>query len=169
MPKTVVRHESEHLYADPPTTEDGRALASAILRLWRAERDQADFALRVSGLSNLDLAALRYLVQGYRDGRDLSPKDLIVMLDSSSATVTNVVERLVGRAYVRRVQHPTDRRAHYLVPTDQGISQIDRSLGGHHAAIVRVVEGVEPAQAKATAAVIAKIADALDELSRSPA
>jgi DNA-binding MarR family transcriptional regulator len=164
MPKTVVRHESEHLYADPPSTEDGRALTSAILRLWRAERDQADRARRVSGLSNLDLSALRYLVQGYRDGRDLSPKDLIVMLESSSATVTNVVERLVGRAYVKRVQHPTDRRAHYLVPTDEGITQVDQSLGDQHAAIVQVVEELEPDEAKATTTVIAKLADALEQL-----
>ena len=164
MPKTVVRHENEHLYADPPSTEGGQALTSAILRLWRAERAQAERALRVSGLSSLDLTALRYLVQGYRDGRDLSPKDLIVMLDSSSATVTNVVERLVGRSYVKRVQHPTDRRAHYLVPTEEGIAQVDQSLGAHHAAIVRVVEALEPAEVESTTAVIAKIADALDEL-----
>ena len=164
MPKTVVRHENEHLYAEPPSTEGGRALTSAILRLWQAERAQAGRALRSSGLSNLDLTALSYLVQGYRDGRDLSPKDLIVMLESSSATVTNVVERLVGRSYVRRVQHPTDRRAHYLVPTDEGIAQVDRSLGAQHAAIVRVVEALDPAQVEATTAVIAKIADALDEL-----
>ncbi len=38
------------------------------------------------------------------------------MLDTSSATVTNVVERLVERSLLTRVQHPTDRRAHYLVP-----------------------------------------------------
>ena len=164
MPKTVVRHENEHLYAEPPTTEQGQALTSAILRLWRAERAQAERALRASGLSSLDLTALRYLVQGYRDGRDLSPKDLIVMLDSSSATVTNVVERLVSRSYVTRVQHPTDRRAHYLVPTEEAISRVDESLGAHHGAIVRVIEGLTPAQVEVSAAVIAKIADALDEL-----
>ena len=86
------------------------------------------------------------------------------MLDSSSATVTNVVERLVSRSYVTRVQHPTDRRAHYLVPTEEAISQVDESLGAHHGAIVRVIEGLTPAQVEVTAAVIAKIADALDEL-----
>ena len=167
MPKTVVLHENEHLYAQEPTTESGRALTAAILRLWRAERNQAERALRSSGLSNLDLTALRYLVQGYRDGRKLSPKDLIVMLDSSSATVTNVVERLVGRSYVTRVQHPTDRRAHYLVPTEEAISLLDASLGAHHAAMIRVIEDLEPAQVEATAAVITKVADALDQLAAS--
>jgi DNA-binding MarR family transcriptional regulator len=164
MPKTVVLNEHAHLYAQQPSTEGGRALTSAILRLWRAERAQAERAVRSSGLSNLDLTALRYLVQGYRDGRELSPKDLIVMLDSSSATVTNVVERLVARSYVTRVQHPTDRRAHYLVPTEEAISRVDESLGAHHAAIVRVVETLTPDEIEASAGVLKKIADALDEV-----
>ena len=123
MPRTVVRHEEEHLYAELPGTPEGRRLSEAILRLRRAERVQDERAQRTSGLAHIDLLALRYLVQGYRDGRNLSPKDLIVMLDTSSATVTNVVERLVQRGYLTRVQHPTDRRAHYLVPTNDAITQ----------------------------------------------
>jgi DNA-binding MarR family transcriptional regulator len=169
MPKIVVRRENEHLYAEQPTTEGGRALTSAVLRLWHAERAQAQRVLQSSGLSNLDLTALRYLVQGYRDGRDLSPKDLIVMLDSSSATVTNVVERLVGRSYVIRVQHPRDRRAHYLVPTEEAISLLDTSLGAYHAEIVRVIDQLAPEQVETSAAVIARIADALDDLPAPPA
>ena len=167
MPKTVVRHENEHLYAEPPTTEGGRDLTSAILRLWRAERALAEQALRASGLSSLDLTALRYLVQGYRDGRDLSPKDLIVMLDTSSATVTNVVERLVERSFVTRVQHPTDRRAHYLVPTEAAIRRVDDSIGAHHAAVVAVIDQLESGEAETAAAVITSIADALDRLAAS--
>src|SRR6187549_547302 len=127
MPKTVVRHEGEHLYARPPRTPQGQGLVRAILHLRNAERVQADRAQHASGLSGMDLTALRYLVQGYRDGRDLSPKNLIVMLDTSSATVTNVVERLVERSLLTRVQHPTDRRAHFLVPTDDAIHLVDRS------------------------------------------
>ena len=134
MPKTVTRHESEHLYAEEPRTEAGQRLSDAILHLRKSEGVQAERALRASGLSSTDLTALRYLVQGYRDGRDLSPKDLIVMLDTSSATVTNVVERLVERSFVTRVQHPTDRRAHYLVPTEAAIRRVDDSIGAHHAA-----------------------------------
>src|SRR4051794_38678947 len=142
MPQNVVRHEGEHLYADQPSTPEGRLLSEAVLHLRRAEQLQAERAQRASGLSHIDLTALRYLVQGYRDGRDLSPKDLIIMLDTSSATVTNVVERLVQRGFITRVQHPRDRRAHYLVPTEEAVRRVDDSLAPHHSAVVGAIEGL---------------------------
>src|SRR6187431_3619478 len=153
MPRTVVRHESEHLYADEPRTPEGQRLSRAILHFRNAERIQAEHAQRLSGLSSLDLAAIRYLVQGYRDSRDLSPKDVIVMLDTSSATVTNVVERLVERSLLTRVQHPTDRRAHYLVPTDEAIHLVDSSYEAHHTAGVAVLDQLDPAVAETAAEV----------------
>jgi DNA-binding MarR family transcriptional regulator len=144
--------------------EAGRRLSKAILRFRRAERHQAQRAQRVSGLSNMDLTALRYLVQGLRDGRDLGPKDLIVMLDTSSATVTNVVDRLEARDFLTRVQHPHDRRASLLVPTEAAIDCVDTSFGAHHAAIVGVIDGLSPTEADGAADVLSRIADALDAL-----
>src|SRR6478736_1044658 len=164
MPRTVVRHESEHLYADEPSAPEGQRLSRAILHFRNAERIQAERAQRLSGLSNMDLAAIRYLVQGYRDERDLSPKDVIVMRDTSSATVTNVVERLVDRGYLTRVQHPTDRRAHYLVPTEEAVRRVDEAYEAHHSALVGVIESLSPAQAETAADVITHLADALDRL-----
>ena len=164
MPRTVVRHEGEHLYAPEPNTESGQKLSRAILHLRNAERLQAERAVRASGLSSIDLTALRYLVQGYRDQRDLSPKDLIVMLGTSSATVTNVVERLVERSYVTRVEHPSDRRAHYLVPTDAAISRVDSAFEAHHSAVVAVIDQLTRDEAETAAGVITRIAQALDRL-----
>jgi len=164
MPKSVVRHEEEHLYAKDPRTEAGRRLSDAILHLRRAERAQTARAQRASGLSAIDLTALRYLVQGYRDGRDLSPKDVIVMLDSTSATVTNVIERLVARGLVTRVHHPTDRRAHHLVPTPEAIARVDDAHSAHHSAIVAAIDDVPEAEAQAAADVISRVVAALDEL-----
>jgi DNA-binding MarR family transcriptional regulator len=164
MPKTVVRHEGEHLYANQPRTDAGRRLSDAILRLRSAEHRQAERAQRASGLSTIDLTALRFLVQGYRDGRDLSPKDVIVMLDSSSATVTNVIERLVSRDLVVRVQHPTDRRAHHLVPTQAAITRVDETLSAQHSAIVEAIDEVSDADAQTSAHVISRVAEALEKL-----
>lgn len=164
MPLNVVRHENEHLYADQPRSEAGRRLSDAILHWRLSERRQAERAQRASGLSAMDLTALRYLVQGFRDGRDLSPKDLIVMLETSSATVTNVVERLVGRNLVTRVQHPSDRRAHFLVPTEEAIERVDESFASHHAAIVSVIGDLSDEQADCAADVLTRLASALDDL-----
>lgn len=169
MPKTVVLHEGEHLYAEQPRSEAGRKLSSAILHFRNSERVQADRSRSASGMAPLDLSALRYLVQGHREQRNLSPKDLMIMLDTSSATVTNVVERLVSRGYITREQHPRDRRAHFLVPTDDAISHVDSVFGAHHATVVKVIESLPAADAETAARVITLITDALDDLaSRAP-
>jgi DNA-binding MarR family transcriptional regulator len=167
MPQNVVRHEGEHLYAEQPASPEGRRLSEAILHLRRAERVQADRTLAASGLSSMDLTALRYLVQGYRDGRDLSPKDLISMLDSSSATVTNVIERLVQRGYLQRVDHPTDRRAHFLKPTETAVHRVDDAYLGHHSAIVGVIDDLPFDEAAVAASVLERIAASLDDLART--
>lgn len=164
MPQKVVKREGEHLYATEPRGAVGQRLSEAILHLRRAEQVQAGLAVRASELSAIDLSALRYLVQGYRDGRDLGPKDLIVMLATSSATVTNVVERLSARGFVSRVQHPSDRRAHYLVPTDAAIARVDEAFSAHHETVVSVIDGLDEAEAAVAADVISRIADELDRL-----
>lgn len=169
MPKTVVLHEGEHLYAEQPHSEAGRKLSAAILHFRNTERVQADRSRSASGMATLDLSALRYLVQGHREHRDISPKDLMVMLDTSSATVTNVVDRLVTRGYVTREQHPRDRRAHFLVPTQDAINHVDRVYGAHHATVVEVIENLPAADAETAARVITLITDALDDLAtRTP-
>jgi len=166
MPHNNARHETEHLYADPPRAEAGRRLSDAILRLRRSEQLQAERAVRASGLSSVDLTALRFVVQGHRDGHDLGPRDLIRMLDTSSANVTNIVERLVVRGFLTRVQHPTDRRALHLVPTPEAIDAVDDAFGAHHAAVVSVIDRLPAADAEAAARVIADIADALEVLEK---
>jgi DNA-binding MarR family transcriptional regulator len=166
MPQSIVRHEHVHLYAAQPVTPAGRELSNAILELRHAEQIQADRSQRISGLGGIDLSALRYLVQAQRETREVSPKDLIVMLGTSSATVTNVIERLVGKGYVLREQHPTDRRAHYLVPTDEAIALVDEVYGGHHGAVVAVIDELDEEAVLTATDVIRRIAATLDELAK---
>ncbi|MBL3687639.1 MarR family transcriptional regulator [Leucobacter zeae] len=164
MPQNIIRHEQEHLYAVPPRTEAGRDLAAAILRLRRAEHAQELRSLASSTLSNLDLRALRYLVQAQRDERSISAKDLIVMLGTSSANITNVIDRLVKRGYAERVKHPTDRRASIIVPTPAAVEQVERAIGSHHARLVEQIDRFDESEAGIAAAVIAQVAEALDAL-----
>jgi DNA-binding MarR family transcriptional regulator len=164
VPKTIVRHEEEHLYSTPPKTEAGRALSAALLRLRRAQHVQEIRALRSSGLSNLDLRALRYLVQAGRDERFLSPKDLGFVLGTSSANMTNIIDRLVAKGYVERMSHPTDRRAHHLMPTEAAVRHVETALGEHHSTLVAEINKLGDEQAATTALALSRIADALDAL-----
>lgn len=168
MPQSIVRHEHAHLYAAEPQTDAGRELSTAILDLRRAEKVQAERSQRISGLAGVDLTALRYLVQAEREGRKVSPKDIIVMLQTSSATVTNVIERLVNRGHVVREQHPTDRRAQYVRPTEQATKLVEQVYGVHHGTVVSVIHDLDEADARVAASVIRRITDALDDLASRP-
>lgn len=164
VPQAIVRHEEEHLYAPRPDTEARRALSAALLRLRRAEHVQEIRTLKASGLSNLDLRAVRYLVQASRDGRNLSPKDLVVMLGTSSANVTNVIDRLVKKGFVERISHPTDRRARYLQPTAAAVQQVEALIGAHHSALVSQINQIDDDDAAIVANVLERISGALDSL-----
>ena len=164
MHEDLINREAHHLYAEHPESAEGRRLSRELARLRHAERLQADRAVRASGLSAIDLTALRYLVHAQREEQDVSPKDLIVLLGSTSATVTNIVERLVRRSLVTRTDHPTDRRGHFLVPTDGAVELVHRVFEGHHEAVVRAIDQLEPSAAGAAAEAIGRIADSLDRL-----
>lgn len=167
MPRTTVRREGEHLYAEPPGTETGQLLCDALLQLRRAEHQLDTRALRESGMSILDFRAIRYIVQAWRDERSLSPKDLGTMLGTSSANITNIVDRLVKRDMAERRVHPRDRRAHYLVPTPYAIAQVDEVLGGHHTALVKYINGLDDEAAAVAATVIAGLTEAYDAIEAS--
>ncbi len=167
MPQTVVQHEREHLYAAPPSTEEGRRLSSALLALRHAEDAQADRSVRSTGLARVDFVTLRYLVQAQRDQRKISPKDVIVMLNTSSATVTNVIERLVTRGYLVRESHPTDRRAHYLVPTDAAVELVEAAHHDHHAAIVTAIDALDTEDIETATKVIELIVRQINDVGNS--
>ncbi|WP_245610969.1 MarR family winged helix-turn-helix transcriptional regulator [Microbacterium ginsengisoli] len=164
MPETIVRHEGEHLYADEPSSQAGRELSAALLRYRRAEQMQEARALETSGLSHTDLKALRYLVQASRDERMVSPKDLTIMLGTSGANVTNIVDRLVSKGYTAREDHPSDRRAHYIVPTTAGMAHVDHAIARHHAAIVAAIDTLTAEQARTATVVIDRIVDLISRV-----
>ena len=164
MPLNIMRHEEEHLYAPAPASAAGQALSRALLRLRRAQRVQERRVRTVSGLSELDLLALRYLVQAERDGREVSPKDLRVMLSTSPANVTNVIDRLVARGFITRKPQPRDRRAPLLGPPEAAADQVDTRIGFHHQRMVEAINALSDGDAAGAAEVIDAIAAALDEL-----
>jgi DNA-binding MarR family transcriptional regulator len=121
---------------------------------WERERPDLDFAplqvlSRVARLSkHLDrarreafarseleasefdvLSALRRAGAPYR----LSPKQLLQQTLVSSGTMTNRIDRLVGRRLVRRESDPDDGRSVLVTLTDEGKIRVD-------AAITRLVD-----------------------------
>ncbi|GAA3914816.1 MarR family winged helix-turn-helix transcriptional regulator [Microbacterium invictum] len=125
-----------------------------ILEAWTTERPDLDFsplevlsrvdrlsrhldrarreAFRRSDLESWEwdvLSALRRAGEPYR----LSPKQLLQQTLVSSGTMTNRIDRLVGRRLVRREGDPSDGRSVLVVLTDEGRTRVD-------AAITRLVD-----------------------------
>lgn len=121
----------------------------ALVEAWRRERPDLDVAplevlSRVSRLArHLDLArrqafethdlepwefdvlaALRRAGAPY----SLSPGQLAAETLVTSGTMTNRIDRLAERGFVRREPDPTDRRGVQVVLTDSGRAAVDGSL-----------------------------------------
>lgn len=148
MPLNVVRREGEHLYAAEPVNQSARGPVEGILRLLRAERDCVEQIRTATGLSDNEFHAIRYLLQAQRDGRDMGPKDLIVMLGLSSASVTKLVDRLEELGQLEREPHRTDRRAWVLIPTPEAAHKIESSYRPFHEAVVDAMDALSPAEAQ---------------------
>ena len=162
--KNIVSSEEEHLYSADPISETARTLITAMQQLRGAQQRQEARALDHSGLHSQDLRALRYIVRADRNDQPISPKDLITMLKTSSANVTNVIDRLVKKSLVTRDPHPTDRRARYLKPTGVAIHEVDAAFEEHHAALIAAANNISAEDAAITSAVLAQLTAALDNV-----
>lgn len=161
MPLTVVHREALHLYAERPRTECGVAAIDALLAVQSAEEHEIELARVASGLTKNEFHAIRYLLQAQRDDRPMSPKDLVVMLGLSNASVTKIVDELEAKGDLERVAHSTDRRVQVLRPTGQAAEKIDAAYGRFHEAVVRVLDTMSDADNAAVARVLGAVGDAL--------
>jgi DNA-binding MarR family transcriptional regulator len=163
MPLTVVRRESEHLYSALPKTAEGRDAVDALLRLLRTEEQQIEAARISTGLTKSEFSAVRYMLQADRDGRPMGPKDLAVMLATSNASITKIVDSLGEKGLLERTPHPTDRRAQVLKPTARAAAVIDDAYARFHQAVVGVVDGLTPADnlvlARCASTIVGALAD----------
>jgi DNA-binding MarR family transcriptional regulator len=62
------------------------------------------------------------------------------------------------------MSHPTDRRAHHLMPTEAAVRHVETALGEHHSTLVAEINKLGDEQAATTALALSRIADALDAL-----
>ncbi|MEA9987078.1 MULTISPECIES: MarR family winged helix-turn-helix transcriptional regulator [Subtercola] len=99
-------------------------------RVWRLSR-HLDRARRTSfGSSELEswefdvLSALRRAGSPYQ----LSPKALLEETMVSSGTMTNRIDRLVGRGFVERRTSPHDGRGILVTMTNEGLARVDAAI-----------------------------------------
>jgi DNA-binding MarR family transcriptional regulator len=163
VPLTVVRREHMHLYAREPRSRAAKNAVEALLRLQHAEEQQLEQARKESGLSKNEFHAVRYMLQAHRDGRLMGPKDLVVMLNVSNASVTKIVDGLVAKGDLIRAPHPTDRRAQVLEPTVQAAQKIDDAYARYHRVVVEVIDHLPKDDNDVLSRVLEQVTNALVE------
>ncbi len=131
-------------------------------RIWRLakhldrERKAAFHRSNLEGWEFDVLAALRRSGEPYR----LSPKTLMEQTLVSSGTMTNRIDRLVGRRLVRRENDPSDGRSVLVVLTEEGKTRVD-------AAITRLVDAETALLQRLPKAERARLADLLRRLGQA--
>jgi DNA-binding MarR family transcriptional regulator len=156
---------------------------SSILAQWAAERPDLDVSPmgivgRISrlslvvekglesvfaqfGLNNWSfdmLATLRRAGPPYR----LSPSELFRSMMVTSGTMTNRIDRLTEKGFLRRAPDPKDRRGILVELTDQGRELIDAALISHVANEARLLQPLSSEEQSTLAALLSKWLSSLE-------
>lgn len=113
-----------------------------LAQLLDAARAQAFLAQELQVWEFDVLAALRRSGEPYR----LSPGQLIALTHVTSGTMTNRVDRLVGRGLVTRMANPSDGRGVLVELTAAGRSKADAALADLIASEVALGAQLSPAE-----------------------
>lgn len=87
------------------------ALMEALSRLRAAEKALSEASLRYMELSETDMRALHFVIVSENTGSEATPGAIARTLGISSASTTKLLDRLENAGHIRRLRHPTDRRA----------------------------------------------------------
>lgn len=105
------------------------------------------------------LAALRRAGEPY----ELSPGQLLRETLVTSGTMTNRVDRLVGRGLVTRHQDPADRRGVRVRLTDAGRAAVDGALSALLAHEAELLAPLDAAEREALSGLLRRLLVAVDE------
>ena len=125
----------------PDVDVSGMAIIGRISRLERMIRPRLNATFARHGLESWEfdvLATLRRSGPPFR----LSAGQLLRSMMITSGTMTNRIDRLEERGFIRRQPDPDDRRAVLVELTKSGLAKIDAALPDHAANEQRIIEAL---------------------------
>ena len=138
-----------HGVADPEVEEAVRAYVK-LMRAARAVTASLETTLAAEGLTGTQLGVLEAVLhKGPLTHRELGRKLLI-----SAGNMTDVVDKLEGRALVRRVRDAADRRLVRVQLTPRGRALIGKVFPRHAANIARAMRGLDRNQLRRLGALL---------------
>ena len=128
--------------AQPPTIDQALKLRSVISGIVQCCQDRSLFEARTFDLPQAELRCLLL----FKDQRYLTAKDICTRMEVGKSRVTKLVDGLLARKLIDRIDDPRDGRVKLLSPTRAGqtrLDKIDRFITQVHC---RVLAQMEPAQ-----------------------
>jgi len=127
------------------TDEEQQAWRAFLAFVARLDRDLDRQLQRDAGMPHAYYMVLAMLSEA--PGRTMRMSRLAETTASSPSRLSHAVSRLEEKGWVRREQHPTDRRGALAVLTDDGLAAVRAVAPGHVAAVREALfDRLDPAQ-----------------------
>jgi len=133
----VDAHPEEHArsgywFADAGTDASSVDVLNLLRRYREAEAAMRSRVRDDMGMGERDILALRFLLEARATSVVLRQKDLADRLDITTASASNLVDRLVRDGFAQRRPHPEDRRSVAVEATDDGDREVRETLRRMH-------------------------------------
>ncbi|SMY13042.1 MarR family winged helix-turn-helix transcriptional regulator [Brevibacterium jeotgali] len=130
-------HPGEHdrsgyWFADSDTDASSVEVLNLLRRYREAETAMRARVREDMGMGERDILALRFLLEARATGTVLRQKDIADKLDITTASASNLIDRLVRDGYAQRTPHPADRRSVAVEATDDGDREVRETLRRMH-------------------------------------
>lgn len=143
---------------------DPAILRKAVSRLYDAFRESAD---SIGNISSIDVSIRQHqtmslvcrLTEEKPNGVTL--KELAEAMKLAPATVSELVESLVKKDFLQRIQNPEDRRAVQITLTDHGQTLLDECIRRVDSLCEKLLASLPPAERAAMLASLSKITNKL--------
>jgi DNA-binding MarR family transcriptional regulator len=137
-------------------------LSDALHDFFRAARRARGRAAGQTSGDGLSLAQY-HLLEPLADG-PLTNRQLAEQAGVASPTATRMVDVLLGRRLVTRLEDPVDRRAVLISLTPKGRDALGAKLREYDAVRRRIAGALEPDEQRVAADLLRRLADVIEEL-----
>ena len=143
---------------------DPAILRKAVSRLYNAFRESVD---TIGNLSSVDVSIRQHQTMSLvcrlteEKPNGITLKELAESMKLAPATVSELVESLVKKDFLQRVQNPEDRRAVQITLTAHGQTLLDESIRRVEGLCEKLLNGLSASERSAMLSGLAKITNKL--------
>ena len=129
----------------PDVDVSGMAIIGRITRLEKLLRPRLDAVFAQHDLESWEFDVLATLLRN-GEPHQLTPGQLLDSMMITSGAMTNRIDRLERRGFVKRAKSPTDGRQVLVTLTKNGLKKVDAALIDHAANESAIVDALTPDQ-----------------------